>query len=114
MRSALFVLGTVVSLAACGGSDPDPDQAEATAAPSTAVEPTTATTDDPDRGPLFIVELSGDAEVPGPGAVGASGRLELEISAELSTVCVNGEVDGTDEINRLHLHSGATNSEGVT
>jgi hypothetical protein len=114
MRSVLCVLGAVVALAACGGSDPDPGEAATTAAPTTAVEPTTAATDDPDRGPLFMVELSGDAEMPGPGAAGASGRLELEISAELSTVCVNGEVDGTDEINRLHLHSGTADepSEG--
>ena len=51
---------------------------------------------------------------PDPARAGASGLLELEISAELSTVCVNGEVDGTDEINRLHLHSGTADepSEG--
>jgi CHRD domain len=114
MRSVLPVLGTVVALAACGGSDPDPDEGDTSAAPTTAVESTATATDDPDRGPLFVVELAGDAEVPGPGAAGASGRLELEISAELSTVCVNGEVDGTDEINRLHLHSGTADepSEG--
>ncbi len=117
MRPVLFVLGTIVAVTACGSdsdSDSDSDAADSTTAPSSAVDPTTPATDDPDRGPIFVVELSGDAEVPGPGAAGASGRLELEISAELSTVCVNGEVGGTDEIDRLHLHSGTAEepSEG--
>lgn len=113
MRPVLFVLGTIVAVTACD-SDSDLDSVDPTAAPSTAVDLTTAATDDPDRGPIFVVDLTGDAEVPGPGAAGASGRLELEISAELSTVCINGEVDGTDEINRLHLHSGTADepSEG--
>jgi hypothetical protein len=110
MRRVLCVLAVAFVDVACGGGS---DSGTTDAPASTTVAGPAATTD-PDRGPLFVVDLSGGAEVPGPGAADSSGRLALEISAELATICINGEVDGTDEIRELHLHSGTADepSEG--
>jgi hypothetical protein len=112
MRRLLCALAAVKIVVSCGGESAS--ETDETTAVETDETRAAETTLPPDRGPLFVVELSGDAEVPGPGAPEASGRLELEISAELATICINGEVDGTDEITGLHLHSGTADepSEG--
>src|SRR5215207_8111946 len=111
MGRLLCALAATVAVATCGGESSS-DTPDTTNAPTTAAA--VETTADPDRGPMFVVALSGDAEVPGPGAAEGSGQLELEISAEHATICINGQVDGTDEIQRLHLHSGTADepSEG--
>lgn len=96
------------ALAACGGDDEaSPATTADTAADTTAAAAgSTSDTSGTSSGvPTYVVELTGGAEVPGPGDPEGTGTLELQFSAA-GEVCINGELDGIDEITALHLHSG--------
>ncbi|WP_436793691.1 CHRD domain-containing protein [Actinospongicola halichondriae] len=70
--------------------------------------------DDDGRGdPLvFVADLAGDTEVPGPGDDGASGRVEIE-SAVAGEWCLDMEATGLSAaVTDSHIHFGPAGSSG--
>ncbi|WP_203580940.1 CHRD domain-containing protein [Microbacterium hibisci] len=66
-----------------------------------------------DGGRPFTVELSGAAEVPGPGDPNASGTAMLRLNPGQGEVCLDIEwagVDGT--VTAAHIHVGGTTAAG--
>lgn len=136
MRRLLGLLAPLaVLVAGCGDDDPV-DDAVPTTAPAVATsaddEPeTTATTegavatetpaaeapegagedeglDDPG---LLLADLSGGAEVPGPGDERADGRMEAELVD--GSLCADLVVRGLDaDVVAAHVHEGAADSSG--
>ena len=60
----------------------------------------------------FTVELTGGAEVPGPGDPDGSGTASLTINPGLGEVCWTIEVEGIDPITAAHIHVGSTTEAG--
>ena len=135
-RLAAALLPVLLLVAACGGEDDGAAEVESTTtAPESATpeadieEPatTTTTTTEPgaveppdgageDEGlgdPLVLVaDLTGQAEVPGPGDAGGAGRFELE-SAGGTTVCIDMVVTGlAAEVTDAHIHEDAAGASG--
>ncbi len=125
LRIVAVACALVVGLAACG----DDDAADET---STTDEPTTTTTaadipestttaDDPVDDPgendggdpfVFVADLTGDAEVPGPGDVGGEGRIEIE-STVAGEWCIDMEAtDLSSDVADAHIHFGPTGNSG--
>ena len=136
VRTLVAVL-TVVALVACGDDDADSADPTSTKPPETtsteaepADDPTTTVSsdraDDPDPDdpedpgeddglgdPLvFVADLSGETEVPGPGDDSASGRVEIE-SAVSGEWCIDMEATGLSaEVTDSHIHFGTAGSSG--
>jgi hypothetical protein len=102
--------------------EPDGDDG---AAPDTTVPDTGVPTDAPagdapgdgsaaDEGlgdALLVSDLTGDAEVPGPGHPSASGRFEAELHE--GVLCVDMAVSGLGAaVSGAHLHAGAAGEAG--
>lgn len=111
-RLAVGVIATALALTAACSDDGDDtadgsdDQATTTAAgepgTETSGEPATPS---PTAGPPYVVELSGAGEVPGPGADGAGGSLQVTFDPA-GEVCVNGQVTGLGPITSAFVGSG--------
>ena len=59
-----------------------------------------------DGGRPFTVDLTGAAEVPGPGDPDGSGTASLTINPGLGQVCWTIELAGVDDIFAAHIHVG--------
>lgn len=61
---------------------------------------------------VFVADLTGDTEVPGPGDDGASGRVEIE-SAVNGEWCIDMEAVGLSaDVTDSHIHFGPTGNSG--
>jgi hypothetical protein len=60
----------------------------------------------------FTVELTGGAEVPGPGDLDGSGTASLTINPGLDLVCSTIKVAGIDDITAAHIHVGSPDVAG--
>lgn len=110
-RTALIAVVSVLALlgAACGDSAEDSVD-EVTDSLSEAAEDAEEAVDDAvAEATTFEVSLTGDAEVPGPGADG-SGTATVTVDAE--QVCVEGSVDGVEPISAGHIHEGESDAAG--
>ena len=65
-----------------------------------------------DEPPVWVADLSGDAEVPGPGDQVAVGRTEIETGGE-NELCIDMVADGLDgEVTDAHIHDGSAGTSG--
>ncbi len=136
VRTLVAVLA-VVALTACGDDDAGSADPTTTQPPETtsteaepADDPTTTVSSDPADDPapddpedpgegdglgdplVFVADLSGETEVPGPGDDGASGRVEIE-SAVSGEWCIDMEATGLSaEVTDSHIHFGTAGSSG--
>lgn len=139
-RTVAVVASLLLGLAACGDDDATDEGASTTTTPettsttsTTADEPdeTTTTTaapevpaeeepsvDDPGEGdglgdPLvFVADLTGDTEVPGPGDPAGSGRIEIE-SAVNGEWCIDMQATGLSAgVTDSHIHFGPEGNSG--
>ena len=60
----------------------------------------------------FRVELTGAAEVPGPGDPDGSGTARLRINPGLGQVCWTIEVAGVEPLQAAHIHEAPATSAG--
>ena len=61
---------------------------------------------------VYVADLSGDTEVPGPGDAGATGRAELEAGDD-GEVCIDMVAEGLDSgVTAAHVHEGAAGASG--
>ena len=60
----------------------------------------------------FVVQLTGAAEVPGPGDPDGRGRAALTINPGQGTVCYRIEVEGIDPATLAHIHRGGADVAG--
>lgn len=132
----LAALIAVTALVACGDDDSGSAATSTTEAPETTTEsvptedPTTTVSPDPADEPspdepedpgeddgmgdplVFVADLTGAAEVPGPGDDGASGRVEIE-SAVGGEWCIDMEATGLSaDVTDSHIHFGTAGSSG--
>lgn len=135
LLAVLLLLGTV----ACGDDDDAGSEESTTSADATGSDDTVVDEDavpeppdvsvpevpageppvdggDEDEGigdPLVLVaDLTADAEVPGPGDAGATGRFEAE-SGTPGELCIDMAVTGLDaEVTDAHIHEGAVGEAG--
>ncbi len=63
-------------------------------------------------GTELSAELSGDAEVPGPGADGGSGSATVRPDPEAGELCFTLEVEGVEGASAAHVHEGAADVAG--
>ena len=140
-RTVAVVASLLVGVAACGGDDEDATDATTTTtgeSTTTAAvvdedEPDETTTtmaapeepavedppvEDPGEGdglgdPLvFVADLTGDTEVPGPGDPDGAGRIEIE-SAVNGEWCIDMEATGlTADVTDSHVHFGPAGNNG--
>ena len=102
MRRLVVLAVAAGALAGCGsGQDPALDVAGST---------TSATAGTREVG--YGVELSGDAEVPGPGDDDGSGEAEVRLVPERSEVCFEITVEGIGDPHGAHIHRGAAGTSG--
>lgn len=60
---------------------------------------------------VLLADLAGDAEVPGPGDEGATGRFEAELVE--GSLCIDVVVDALDgAVTAAHVHEGAAGAAG--
>lgn len=132
LRTFAVIVVAVLAFAACGDDDSGDSAAETTTAPPTtevdrttttipdepAEDPTPDDPDDPGEGdglgdPLvFVADLTGETEVPGPGDDGAGGRVEIE-SAVSGDWCFDMEATGLSaEVTDAHIHFGPVGNSG--
>ncbi len=125
------VLAVLLTLGACDGDDSD-DAADGQTTTSAETRPEVPDTPDeplpedaaeapPDVGdedeglgdPLvFIADLTGDTEVPGPGDDAGTGRIEIE-SAAPGEWCIDMEATGlSSEVTDSHIHFGTEGRSG--
>ena len=65
-----------------------------------------------DEPPVWVADLTGDTEVPGPGHPAAVGRAEIETGGE-GELCIDMAADGLgDEVTDAHIHDGAAGTSG--
>ena len=95
-----------------------PDETTTTVSPDPAEDPAPDDPEDPGEGdglgdPLvFVAELTGETEVPGPGDDGATGRVEVE-SAVSGEWCIDMEATGLSaDVTDSHIHFGTAGSSG--
>lgn len=135
----LVALLTTFALVACGDDDDggevtDPTTTEVpestTTEAATPAETTTTVSPDPADEPapddpedpgeadgmgdplVFVADLTGDTEVPGPGDDAATGRVEIE-SAVSGEWCIDMEATGLSaDVTDSHIHFGTAGSSG--
>ena len=95
----------------------EPDETTTTPAPDVPAEDDPPV-DDPGEGdglgdPLvFVADLVGDTEIPGPGDAGGSGRVEIE-SAVNNEWCIDMEATGLSaDVTDSHIHFGPAGNSG--
>ena len=112
-RCVVALVAAVVSFGAvgCGDGDSDSD-AEVTGTTTTAATGDTATelTGGEPFGAAF--DLSGSAEVPGPGDPDGSGRAEIEIEPGSEELCYSLVVEKVDGVTAAHVHEGEPGMAG--
>lgn len=59
-----------------------------------------------DGGKRYVVNLTGAAEVPGPGDADGSGRAVITVNRGQKRVCWDITVSGVDTITAAHIHIG--------
>ena len=59
-----------------------------------------------------VIELTGSAEVPGPGAEGALGSVVVALVGERNEVCVEITVQDLDQPTAAHLHEAGPGATG--
>ena len=65
-----------------------------------------------DEPPVFAADLSGEAEVPGPGDPAGTGRIEIETGGE-GELCIDMVADGLDsEVTDAHVHEAPAGKSG--
>lgn len=117
--SLALLLALVLVVTACAGDDLGDDDVIVDAAP-TALEPAETEDgtdarnlgDEPDpsgTNATYEVDVTGAAEVPGPGSEG-TGTVVLQLLGE--EVCTSGDVDGVETITAGHIHSGTADEAG--
>ena len=137
-RTVTVVASLLFGVAACGDDDAGDSADVTTTAPETTTtttadqtDETTTTTaapevpaedeppvDDPGEGdglgdPLvFVADLTGDTEVPGPGDPDGAGRIEVE-SAVDGEWCIDMEATGLSaDVTDSHIHFGPAGNSG--
>jgi hypothetical protein len=60
----------------------------------------------------MTIQLSGGAEVPGPGAADGSGTANLTIDHDKGEVCYEITVKGIQDPTAAHIHAGASGTSG--
>lgn len=135
-RPSLRALGVaavlVLGLTACGDDDTgdveqSSDTTSETSTTTTVAETTITSADDPAEEPppddpgegdglgdplVFVADLRGDTEVPGPGDDGGSGRVEIE-SAVAGEWCFDMEATGlSSDVTDSHIHFGPAGKSG--
>lgn len=140
LRLLALLLGCTLVVSSCGSDDDDSaddtttsttaasDEVTTSSIAATSRDATTTTSavddsaqDPPDAGsedeglgdPLvFVATLSGDTEVPGPGDVGAGGRVEIE-SDVAGKLCFDMVATGLDAaVTGSHIHEGPADASG--
>ena len=102
--------------APAGDDDGGGGGAATTTVPDAAAEDPPADAGGEDEGlgdqQVFVADLSGDAEVPGPGDAGATGRAEIE-DGDDGRICVDMVADGLDSgVTAAHIHEGEAGASG--
>lgn len=104
-----LMLGSALALAACHGSNsPNGTQSMEKGTPvknGTTTVPTYA-------GTKFAATLDGKAEVPGPGADGATGEVTVWVDTDANKVCYLLGVAGLDSPTMAHIHKGVAGVAG--
>jgi hypothetical protein len=83
--------------------------ATATAPPTTSTIPPV----DLPRPINFKANLTGAAEVPGPGDTNGNGVFEATIDEQQGTICYSMSVKNVSKITDVHIHRAATGQEGA-
>ena len=133
-RLVLLVPALALALLPSCGDDDAEDEARASEA-SSELETTTTTTsaapttvadadaeeppgpsggadDGRDEPPVWVADLTGDTEVPGPGHPSAVGRTEIETGGE-GELCIDMAADGLgSEVTDAHIHEGTAGTSG--
>jgi hypothetical protein len=60
----------------------------------------------------MTIQLSGGAEVPGPGDADGSGATELTINHDKGEICYDITVKDIQEVTAAHIHTGAMGKSG--
>lgn len=106
-----FVLLPILLIAGCGGEDGAQD-----AAPADTADTMAATAPAPAQAPAaadtLTATLSGDVEVPGPGAMDGSGTAEVVLDQSEGSVCFEIDVENVAEPQAAHIHRGAADESG--
>ncbi|HUF31801.1 MAG TPA: CHRD domain-containing protein [Acidimicrobiales bacterium] len=108
-RSSLFALPVAAALllGACG-DDQDP-----ALTPGDDTTTTTAASGYEAEGEVELsADLSGDAEVPGPGDDDGSGAAEVTIDLASAEICFEVSVDNIDPPTAAHIHEGTPDEAG--
>jgi len=116
MAAALLVL-----LPACssgdGASDAAGTEASGTEAPSTEASGTgdsagSEAANGGAAGTELAAQLSGDAEVPGPGADGGSGSATVTPDPQAEQLCFAIALEGVEDASAAHVHEGTADVAG--
>jgi len=106
-RSRLLSRLTLVAvLALLGGACADQEEPSAGSSADTTSEGANEDT------PALVAELSGGAEVPGPGDEDASGEATVRPDAAAGEVCFTIALEGVDEAMAAHIHEGGPDVAG--
>lgn len=100
------------SLAACG-SDQDPAIEAPEDEPTTTTTAESATPADPATVITYAeIQLSGDAEVPGPGDTDGDGLANVFLEPEQGRICYDINVNGIGTPTAAHIHEGSEDESG--
>ena len=108
----LILFTACLALAACGGSDTEADgMAMEDTSDAMAMEEDVLSDDMGMNGDTLQAQLTGSAEVPGPGDQDGTGEASVWI--EGSQVCFEIEVEGIADATAAHIHAGAEGEAGA-
>lgn len=112
-RPTLLALpvAAVLLLGACG-DDQDPALTPGDGTTTTATGPVDEGDGDDDGTVDLASELTGDAEVPGPGDDDGSGEAEVTLDLAGGEICFEVEAEGIDMPRAAHIHEGGTDVAG--
>lgn len=108
---SLALLGAALALGACGaGQDPALEVPSSTTAAGDATgTPSGAVTDEVT---IENIELSGDAEVPGPGDDDGEGFANVFLEPGNGQICYDINVAGIDAASAAHIHEAGPEAAG--
>lgn len=102
----LIVAGATLAVSACSG-----DEAENATNDETGGDPQEQEAEA--QSPIvFTIELTGGAEVPGPGDSEGTGTALLQLDPTVPQLCYEITVDGIAEATAAHLHRGRADAAG--
>ena len=117
VRLVALVLVLVIGGACSSDEDPalEDDGTTSSSAPDTSstagTDPGSSTTAGA-TGPSWNLELTGDAEVPGPGDADGSGTATVRLATERSEVCFTITVEGIGQATQAHIHRAPAGESG--